>query len=57
MVPGVHRPVQAPPTQAEETQVAGAPQVPVASHVSIPLLEHCLAPGAQDPVHAPLTHA
>ena len=30
--------------------------MPVAVHVSTPLPEHCVDPGAQTPVHTPATH-
>jgi hypothetical protein len=55
--PGVHTPVQAPLTQAEETHVDAVPQLPFASHVCTPLFEHCFVPGAQVPAQAPPTHA
>lgn len=57
MAPGSHTPVQAPVTQAWLGQGTGALHVPLALHVSTPLLEHCFVPGVQTPEHAPPTHA
>lgn len=55
--PGVHEPVQEPPTHAWLVQVTGLLHVPLALHVSTPSFEHCVAPGVHEPVHAPLTQA
>ena len=43
---------QKPPGQA-----VAAAQLPVLSQTWTPPPEHCIAPGEQTPVHAPLTHA
>jgi hypothetical protein len=61
VTPGVHEPVQEPPTHAWLVQVMGAPQVPVVLQVDTPLSEppsaavaHSVAPGEQTPVHEAL---
>jgi len=57
VVPGVHTPVQAPETHAEETHAVPVPHWPAAVQVSRSLPEHLPAPGAQTPVQLPLTQA
>ena len=54
---GVHTPVHALETHAEDTHVTSAPHVPFAVQVCTPLFEHCLSPGAHTPVQTPDTHA
>ncbi len=56
MAPGTHAPPQVEPTHAlVHVVVTHCPSVPqVCTCVSLP---HCVAPGEQTPVHAPLTHA
>jgi hypothetical protein len=57
LVPGVHMPVHVaglPGVHAEFMQVTGLPQLPVLSHVSIPLFEHCVAPGVHTPQAPPM---
>lgn len=61
VVPGVHEPVQEPPTHAWLVQVEGAPQVPLVLQVDTPLSEppsaavaHSVAPGEHTPVHEAL---
>jgi hypothetical protein len=54
---GVQTPVQAPLTHAEDTHVVVVPHCPLAEQISIPLFEHCVAPGAHVPVQTPPTHA
>jgi hypothetical protein len=49
--------VQAPATHADPAQAADAPHWPELLQVWIPLLEHCLAPGVQTPVQAPVVQA
>jgi hypothetical protein len=57
VAPGVHTPVQAPPTHAWLTQGAAVPHEPVEVHVSTALLlgSHCVVPGAQTSLIAPHT--
>ena len=55
--PGVHTPVQAPLTHADDTQVAEVPHVPLVEQVCTPLFEHCFAPGVHTPVQVPPTQA
>jgi hypothetical protein len=54
--PGVHVPVQAPPTHAEAEHATSLPQVPLAVHVSTLLPLHCVWLGAHWPVQPPLMH-
>jgi len=64
VAPGTQTPVHAPLPHAY-WQADGAPQAPVASQVSTPLVAvepspivtHAVAPGLHEPVHAPLTQA
>src|SRR5271166_2946972 len=57
--PGEHAPEQDPFEQVEPEHVTAPPHVPDAVQVSTPLpeAEHCVAPGAHAPWHAPATHA
>jgi len=57
VVPGVHTPMHAPPTQADETQGVLLPHAPLDEHVSTLLLTHRVAFGVQTPVQLPPTHA
>jgi hypothetical protein len=57
VAPGVHTPVHAPDTHAEDTQALALPHCPDELHVSTLLPLHRAAPGAQTPVHVPLTQA
>lgn len=54
--PGVHTPVQAPPTHAWLLQAAPSCQVPVGSQVCTTSPLHCVAPGLHVPEHAPPLH-
>ena len=49
--------MQIPLTHVEFEQATGDPQPPLELHVSMPLPEHCTAPGAHVPWQTPLTHA
>jgi hypothetical protein len=57
--PGAQLPAHAPLAHVWFTHACAAPQLPLVSHVSKPLLDesHCVPPGEHDPTHAPLTHA
>jgi hypothetical protein len=55
--PGVHTPVHAPPTHADDTQALGLTQVPLVEQVSTLFPEHRVEFGAHTPVQLPLTHA
>jgi hypothetical protein len=57
VVPGVHTPVHAPLTQAEEVHADAAPHWPLALQVCTPLPLHVVPPGVHTPVQAPFTHA
>jgi hypothetical protein len=57
VVPVAHTPQIPAPLQKPPAHAAAVPQVPLEPHVSTPFPEQRIAPGAQVPVHAPLTHA
>lgn len=57
VVVGVHTPVHAPVTQAEDVHAVAVPHWPLALHVSTPLPLHRVPPGEHTPVQAPFKHA